>query len=136
MSTCILRRMSGLVPQIIASITKAKQVYKIMPDHRGAANAGTDASARLNAYDNCPKTPFDVAMSPQLIDCSPLLDILISTNVPTDNYCYNSGNNTSNGVTVLLPVDQPPLAMLNYKDDQGGNAIYQHGCNVASSLNV
>ncbi len=34
---------------------------------------------------------------------------------------------TNNGVSVLLLVDQPPLVMLNYKDDLGGNTIYQLG---------
>ncbi len=100
------------------------------------SNAGTDASRRLNQYDSCPYNPSEVAMSPQLIDCNPLTDILISTNLSTDNYCYSGGSLTNNGVTVLLFVDLPPLGMLTYKDDNGGNAIYQRGRNVAPALNL
>ncbi len=114
----------------------ANTVYTIKPDHGGPFNAGTDASNRLNQYDNCSYNPTEPAMSPMLIDCNPLTDILISTNLPTDNYCYSGGSLTNNGVTVLLPVDQPPLGMLTYKDDHGGNAVYQRGRSVASSLNV
>jgi len=94
----------------------ANNVYTIKPDHGGVFNAGTDASKRLNQYDRCPYIPTEVAMSPQLIDCNPLTDILVSTNLPTDNYCYSGGSLTNNGITVLLPVDQPPLGMLTYTE--------------------
>lgn len=114
----------------------ANQIYTIYPDHGGVQNAGTDASARLSAYDSCPYNPAEAAMSPQLIDCNPLTDILVITNLPSDNYCYSKGSLTNNGVAVLLPVDQPPLAMLDYKDNIGGNAIYQRGRSVASSLSL
>lgn len=114
----------------------ANTVYTIKPDHGGVFGNATDASKRLNQYDSCPYNPSEVAMSPQLIDCNPLTDILVSTNVPTDNYCYSGGSLTNNGIIVLLLFDQPPLGMLTYKDDHGGNAIYQRGRSVASSLNV
>lgn len=114
----------------------ANTVYKIQPDTGGLPNQNADASARLNSNDGCPYNPSEVAMSPQLIDCNPLTDILIMTNLPTENFCYSGNSLTNNGVTVLLPVDQPPLALLVYKDQTGGNAIYQRGRSVASSLSV
>jgi len=116
--------------------TASQVVYTIYPNHGGVQNSGTDAANRLSPYDSCRYNPSEAAMSPQLIDCNPLTDILVSTNLPTDNYCYSNGALTNNGVTVLMSVDQPPLAMLNYKDDLGGNATYQRGRSVASSLTL
>ena len=84
----------------------------IKPDHGGVFNAGTHASKRLDQFDSCPYNPSEVAMSPQLIDCNPLTDILVSTNLPTDNYCCSGGSLTNSGITVLLPVDQPPWRSL------------------------
>ena len=96
----------------------------------------TQMQLHLNRYDSCPYDPSEIAMAPLLIDCNPLTDILVITNLPSNNFCYAAGNLTNNGVTVLLPVDQPPLGMLTDKDHLGGNAVYQRGRSIDSSLTV
>ncbi len=61
----------------------AQKIYMLSPDHGGMQD--NINSTRLRLYDGCPCNPIESAMSPLLIDCNPLTDIIISTNSPSDS---------------------------------------------------
>ena len=98
----------------------ANQIYPILPD---VNNVPSGTSLRYS-YDGYSNLPSDAAMSPQLMNTNDVSDILVTTNMPHENYALDDNGVTVTGVTVDIPVLVPAGGTIFYTDNTGINAIY------------
>lgn len=107
-------------------------IYKILPD----ANNIPNGTALRYSYDGYSNLPSDGAMSPQLMNTNDVSDILVTTNMPHENYTLDDNGVSVTGVTVDIPVLVPAGGTICYTDTTGINAIYERGRTTVNILNV
>ncbi len=107
-------------------------VYPILPD----ANNIPDGTGLRYSYDGYSNLPNDAAMSIQLMNTNDVSDILITTNMPHENYTLDDNGVNVTGVTVDIPVLVPAGGTICYTDNTGINAIYERGRTTVNILNV
>lgn len=110
----------------------ANQIYAVLPD---ANNIPSGTSLRYS-YDGYSNLPSDGAMSIQLMNTNDVSDILVTTNMPHENYALDENGVTVTGVTVDIPVLVPAGGTICYTDNTGINAIYERGRTTVNILNV
>ncbi len=107
-------------------------VYPVLPD----ANNIPNGTALRYSYDGYSNLPSDGAMSPQLMNTNDVSDILVTTNMPHENYTLDDNGVSVTGVTVDIPVLVPAGGTICYTDTTGINAIYERGRTTVNILNV
>ncbi len=110
----------------------ANQIYTIYPD----ANNIPSGTALRYSYDGYSNLPSDAAMSMQLMNTNDVSDILVTTNMPHENYTLDDNGVSVTGVTVDIPVLVPAGGTICYIDNIGINAIYERGRTTVNILNV
>lgn len=95
--------------------------------------AGVDD--RLPA-DGCTTRPADNQLSPQLMDANHLSNIVIKTDLPSDNYVIDKSGPSNNGITVNIPIVVPPGASILWQDTHGTYAVLEKGRSVVNSLAI
>ena len=108
------------------------KVYPILPDPNNIPNG----TALRYSYDGYSNLPNDAAMSPQLMNTNDVSDILVTTNMPHENYTLDDNGVSVTGVTVDIPVLVPAGGTICYTDNTGINAIYERGRTTVNILNV
>lgn len=103
-----------------------------MPD----ANDIPSGTSLRYSYDGYSNLPNDAAMSPQLMNTNDVSDILVTTNMPHENYTLDDNGVSVTGVTVDIPVLVPAGGTICYTDTTGINAIYERGRTTVNILNV
>ncbi len=107
-------------------------VYPILP----YANNIPDGTALRYSYDGYSNLPNDATMSPQLMNTNDVSDILVTTNMPHENYTLDDNGVSVTGVTADILVLVPDGGTICYADTTGINAIYERGRTTVNILNV
>ena len=107
-------------------------VYKVAPDANDTANGTT----LRYSYDSFSNLPSEQAMSPVLMNTNDVSDVLVTTNMPHENYALDGTGIAVTGVTVDIPVLVPAGGTICYTDNTGVNAIYERGRTTVNTLSV
>ena len=108
------------------------KVYVVIPD-ANKLPSGTTLRYSFDSFSNLPKEP---AMSPVLMNTNDMTDVLVTTNMPHENYALDGTGIAVTGVTVDIPVLVPAGGTICYTDNTGINAIYERGRTTVNTLSV
>ena len=115
------------------------KVYKIVPDANNMAN-GTALRYGYDSFSNPPappgENPGELAMSLVLMNTNDVSDVLVTTNMPHENYALDGTGIAVTGVTVDVHVLVLAGGTICYTDSTGINAIYERGRTTVNTLSV
>lgn len=96
-------------------------------------------AARFLPYSNgvdITALPYPTSSSVQLMDCNHLSNLVIRTDLPSENYQISRDGPVNNGITVNVPIVVPPSGAILWQDTAGTNALLEKGRSVVNSLAV